>query len=438
MTRGIAIFVAAFVAVMGVLVLFPGIDVAASGLFYTPGIGFSHSAILDAIHEDLRYFVIGVAVTAGAAALLWSRRRRAAIFLLLALALGPGLVVNTVFKDHWGRARPTQVMEFGGTKRLTPAFVPANQCATNCSFPAGDPAVGFFLVAPALLVAGAGARRWAMAGAVAAGAALGVVRLAQGGHFLSDVIASGFLVGGSSWLLYRAVVVTDGLGALMRALRRPSPDLKRWTAITATTGLGGVVSYVWLDRPIAIVFRDVGPTVHAAMAVVTLFGLGGPYVIASALVAVVARLASRIEAAWRAAYVFLAVGASGLFADLVKPVAGRVRPKLLFTNHLYGFTGVGAPADHWSFPSGHSVTAAALAVALSVLYPRVAPAWITAALLIGFSRLALDQHYLSDVLSGFYIGIVFAWAITAALQARGIVLHRRPEPVDVSAAQPRG
>jgi lipid A 4'-phosphatase len=438
MTRSVAIFCAAFLAVMGTLVLFPGIDVTVSGWFFTPDVGFSQSAILEAVHEDLRYFVIAVVVTAGAAAVFWPSRRRAAIFLLLALVLGPGLVVNTMFKDHWGRARPVQTVDFGGTKQLTPAFVPANQCPTNCSFPAGDPAVGFFLVAPALLVSGIAARRWAVAGAVAVGVALGIVRIAQGGHFLSDVVASGFLVSGLSWLLYRAVVVHDGLGTLQRTLRHPSPALKRWGVLTIAIAVAFVASYLWLDRPIAIALRAVEPDVRPVMAIITLFGLGGPYIIASALAAVAARLAGRIETAWRAAYVFLAVAVSGLFADIVKPIAGRARPKLLFSEHLYGFTGVGAPADHWSFPSGHSVTAGALAVALSVLYPRLRPAWIAAALLVGFSRLALDQHYLSDVLGGLYIGAAFACAIAAAMEARGVALHRpTTRTTRASMAEPR-
>ena len=423
MNRSIAIFIVLFVAVMGGLVLFPSIDLAVSDLFYTPSVGFSHSAILGAVHDDLRYFVTALVVIFGAMLVLWPRQRRAALFLLLALALGPGLMVNTVFKDHWGRARPAQVIEFGGTKRLTPAFVPADQCVTNCSFPAGDPAVGFFLVSAALLVPGIAARRWAIAAAVAAGGALGFVRLAQGGHFLSDIVASGFLVAGLSWILYRAIVVNDGLGALMCALRRPSPALKRFAALTAATAIAAAASYAWLDRPIATFFRDIGPAFRFAMAVVTAFGLGGPYVIVTAVAAFGFRIAGRTEAAWRAAYVFLAVAGSGLFADIIKPVAGRARPKLLFADHLYGFTGIGAHADHWSFPSGHSVTASALAFALSVLYPRFAPTWIAVALLIGFSRLALEQHYLSDVISGLYIGIAFAWAIGAALRAHGVALR---------------
>ncbi|MGH6969341.1 MAG: phosphatase PAP2 family protein, partial [Stellaceae bacterium] len=121
--------------------------------------------------------------------------------------------------------------------------------------------------------------------------------------------------------------------------------------------------------------------------------------------------------------VFLAVAASGLFVDIIKPVFGRVRPSLLFSDRLYGFTGIGAHSNHWSFPSGHSATVAALAYALSLLYPRLMPAWVAAALLVAFSRIALDQHYLSDVIAGLYFGIVFAWAIAATFRARGIALH---------------
>lgn len=438
MTRGITIFLVLFAATMGLLIVVPGIDLAASRAFYAPGSGFSHSAILGAVHADLRYFVIAVAALAALALVAWPRRWRMALYLLLALALGPGLLVNTVFKDHWGRARPAQIVEFGGTQKFTPAFVPANQCVTNCSFPAGDPAVGFFLISAALLVPGTRTRRCLVAGAVAVGVALGLVRIAQGGHFLSDVVASGFLVTGLSWLLYRAIVVHDGIGALVAECRHPSAALKRFALLTVATVIAAGASYLWIDRPIAIAFHDIGPSFHAVMAFITAFGLGGPYVIVSGVAFIVFGIAGRKLEAWSAAYVCLAVAASGLFADIIKPVFGRVRPTLFFSDHLYGFTGIGAHSDHWSFPSGHSVTAAALAFAMSWLYPRLTPVWVAAALLIAFSRIALDQHYLSDVIAGLYIGFVFAWAIAAALYARDLDLRsaRRPASGQVTADSP--
>lgn len=423
MTRGVTIFLAAFAATMAILIGWPAIDLATSSAFYTPGSGFSHSPILGAIHADLRYFVLAIIVLMAAALVAWKRRRRAALYLLLMLALGPGLMVNTVFKDHWGRARPTQIVEFGGTQKFTPAFVPTDQCTTNCSFPAGDPAVGFFLVSAALLVPGLATRRWAIAGAVVAGAALGLMRIAQGGHFLSDVVASGFLVTGLSWLLYRAVVVHDGIRTLGQACCRPSAALKRFVLLTVVTAVAASGSYVWLDRPIAMEFHHNWPTFQTVMTFVTAFGLGGPYLILTAAAVLICWIGGYALAARRAAYVFLAIAASGLFVDVIKPVFGRVRPTLLFSDHLYGFTGIGAHSNHWSFPSGHSATAAALAYALSLLYPRLAPAWIVAALLVAFSRLALDQHYLSDVIAGLYFGAVFAWTIAATFRARGSALH---------------
>lgn len=176
-----------------------------------------------------------------------------------------------------------------------------------------------------------------------------------------------------------------------------------------------------IDRSPFALHDALGP-LQPAVRLVTALGLGGPYLILAGLAAVALWIVGHKVAAWRAGYVFLAVAGSGLLADIIKPVAGRARPKLWFANHIYGFTGVGPHADYWSFPSGHSVTAGALAFALSIAVPRLTGAWIAGALLIGASRIFLDAHYLSDVIAGFYIGIVSAWAIAASLRGSGISL----------------
>ena len=412
-------FIGAFVLVMGMLIVFPGIDLAASRMFYDPGTGFSHAAALEFVHEQLRWLVIAI-VVASLAIMILPGRRRAGLFLLLALALGPGLTVNAVFKDHWGRARPAQLAEFGGDKHFTPAFVPSDQCASNCSFPAGDPSVGFFLVPAALLLPGAAARRWTASAALALGAALGVMRIAQGGHFLSDVAATGFLTVAISWALYRLVVAWDGIGALAAALRHPSPALRRALWLTLATAVAAALSLAFLDQPLARAFHDIGPRWDAAWRLVTEFGVSTPYEVVAAAGAVVLGIAGRKTAAWRAAYVFLAVSIPGLASDIVKPAIGRARPRLLFgPDPVYGFTGFGPRAAFWSMPSGHAVTAAALAFALSVVYPRFTALWIAGALLIGASRVLLGAHYLSDVLVGFYLGVIGAWAVAAWLRSNG-------------------
>jgi lipid A 4'-phosphatase len=133
---------------------------------------------------------------------LWNRRRgqtwggitgRVYAYLVLSLALGPGLVVNEIFKNHWGRARPRQIAEFGGTAEFTPPWLPTDQCARNCSFTSGDASVGFWLITVAFLLPDPWRTRaiWA---SVALGGCVGYARMAKGAHFFSDVVYSGLFV----------------------------------------------------------------------------------------------------------------------------------------------------------------------------------------------------------------------------------------------------
>ena len=68
---------------------------------------------------------------------------RSALFLIATLALGPGVLTNVIFKEHWARARPIDVQQFGGTDRFTPWWDPRGDCADNCSFIAGEPSGAF-------------------------------------------------------------------------------------------------------------------------------------------------------------------------------------------------------------------------------------------------------------------------------------------------------
>jgi lipid A 4'-phosphatase len=434
----VALFLAAFLILCGVPVLFPGIDLWASALFYEPGRGFFLADWL-----PIRFvraampWLVGTIIVAGLALLARGAIRRSAdwragALLLLALAIGPGLVVNVIFKDHWGRARPAQSAAFGGTARFTPAFVPSDQCRTNCSFPAGDPSNGFVLVAVGFLIAAPRPRRAVLAGAVALGALIGVVRIAQGGHFLSDVLASGFLVFATTWLLHRWIF-SGGLEELAEGLRRPSRTLLMFLSSFVTILVAGAAAYLWIDKPLAAYFANADPGLLLFFRVVTAFGVSTGYLIGTALLglslAVAARRATGAALkhrlaldAWRAAFIFAAVAGSGLAGDILKPVFGRARPRLLLESGTFGFTWHGARAALWSFPSGHSITIVALAAALAIVERRYWPLYVVAALLVMASRIVLDQHYLSDVLAGAFLGGISVWATQAAFRRAGIPL----------------
>jgi len=120
------------------------------------------------------------------------RYRRTLLYLLLVWAVGPGLLVNMVGKEHIGRPRPRQTVEFGGTER----FLPVGETGIpgeGESFPSGHAAIGFYFVSFYLLMRSRRRRaaRAFLAAGIGAGALIGVQRITSGGHFLSDVLWSG-------------------------------------------------------------------------------------------------------------------------------------------------------------------------------------------------------------------------------------------------------
>lgn len=64
------------------------------------------------------------------------------------------------------------------------------------------------------------------------------------------------------------------------------------------------------------------------------------------------------------------------------------------------------PPDKYSFPSGHSITAFAVATSLGLFYPQLLAVLLTAAFLIAASRIILGMHFLSDVLVGCALGVL--------------------------------
>ena len=104
-----------------------------------------------------------------------------------------------------------------------------------------------------------------------------------------------------------------------------------------------------------------------------------------------------------------AIAASWTVAEGAKYLFNRTRP-FLWDTEIAPL--IKTPSSS-SFPSGHSATAAAGAIALSVLYPPFAPALVLAGLLVVLSRVYLGVHYPFDVLAGILIGTVTAAAVLA-------------------------
>lgn len=194
-----------------VFTLWPSLDLKLSAAFYREDIGFTgdRSAFVLALYRGIPILsdaiILGLFIALFAYAFQrdehGTRRCIQVGYLITALALGPGLLIDVVLKDYWGRARPHKVVEFGGTASFTPALVPTNQCQANCSFVSGHASAGFFTVSLGFLGGAALRRRWTLIGLVLGGVA-GFGRLAQGGHFLSDIVFSFYATWFAAWLAW--------------------------------------------------------------------------------------------------------------------------------------------------------------------------------------------------------------------------------------------
>jgi undecaprenyl-diphosphatase len=122
-------------------------------------------------------------------------------------------------------------------------------------------------------------------------------------------------------------------------------------------------------------------------------------------------------------FLFLSIAASGLVTDLLKVVFGRARPKLFFSHEIFGFDWWGTKADFWSFPSGHTTTAVAIAAALYFLWPRFLPLYIGFAALVSVSRAVVGAHYASDVVVATFIAIAVTAYVRRVFERSGIHLE---------------
>jgi lipid A 4'-phosphatase len=188
-----------------VLCTFTNLDVGLSAYFYDPSAPekwfLKHTVPWIWLFRFGEYAVI--LPTIGAAVMLcgslvwrsWARYRQPCLVLVLAVVLGPGVLVNGILKPFWGRVRPVRCTQFDGVGVYHPWWQPGGVGFGN-SFPSGHAAIGYVSIAAAWMVPERRSRwrRLVVAAGLAYGTLLGVTRIIQGGHFASDVLWSGLLM----------------------------------------------------------------------------------------------------------------------------------------------------------------------------------------------------------------------------------------------------
>lgn len=221
-----------------IFLVFPHLDVAIAGLFMLdsggfvfnyPGIGWDFRNLFNVMFWiSILCALLGTGLALKGWKLFGLGFARW-FFLACCLALGPGITANVLLKDNWGRARPFHIEQFGGKQSFTPPLLRSGECRRNCSFISGEASSIFMVFFALSLMLPTVSGRLMLAG-IAGGLAAGLVRMAQGGHFLSDVIFAGVFMALIAAALHCLIFDTNGakgaqrlLGKLTGRLWRTSP-----------------------------------------------------------------------------------------------------------------------------------------------------------------------------------------------------------------------
>jgi membrane-associated phospholipid phosphatase len=202
---------------------------------------------------------------------------------------------------------------------------------------------------------------------------------------------------------------------------------RNWGIAFCLTTAAVVLSYFWLDRPIAL-------SMHEHLRGFDVFAMLTYVPAASAPLAVIlfAAVALRVLCGWalsRFQTVCVLAGASLAIAEAIKVqikfAFGRTWPETWVRDNpsfirdgVYGFNPFHGGPGFAAFPSGHMSAICAVLSVLWICYPRFRVLYALAMTTVGIGLVGADFHFLSDVIAGAFLGIWTGW-LTVALWELG-------------------
>ena len=203
--------------------------------------------------------------------------------------------------------------------------------------------------------------------------------------------------------------------------------IQQWLLSLVVTAFAVVISYLWIDRPIAL-FVHVHIPGHEASAQLTRIPEPFlPVAVVTFLALGLRTLSGRpLSKNYTTAFI---CSTSLIMAEATKNqlkfIFGRLWPETWVLNNpsfirdgAYGFDLFHGGAGYASFPSGHtSVTCAVISV-LWILHPKLRALYLLLVLAITVGLIAANYHFLSDIIAGAFVGASTGWMATALWKAR--------------------
>jgi membrane-associated phospholipid phosphatase len=214
--------------------------------------------------------------------------------------------------------------------------------------------------------------------------------------------------------------------------------MRNWALGFAGTAISVVVSYFWLDRPIALF-------AHAQLQGIDLFGkltlipkalapIALVALAAMALRGLTGRPLSKLLTVFMLSALSLAVAV--IVKDELKFAFGRTWPETWVRNNpsfihdgVYGFFPFHGNPGYYSFPSGHATMICTVMTVWWICYPRWRPLYALAMAAVAIGLVGANFHFLSDVIAGGFLGISAGW-LGVTLWEAGV--HRVRADADTS------
>jgi membrane-associated phospholipid phosphatase len=198
--------------------------------------------------------------------------------------------------------------------------------------------------------------------------------------------------------------------------------MQTWIVGLVVTSVAVLMSFVWLDRPVAFLVDSLVGRPHFLKSLGETPALFAPAAVLALLALAVRRLAGRPVD--RPDIVLVLVCVSGGIGQALKTplklLFGRTWPATLVRHDIYGFYPFHTGPAFAAFPSGHMAAVAAVLSILWVWYPTFRPAYLAMAMACAAGLVAANYHFVGDVIAGAFLGVT-----TAMLADHGWDLWRR-------------
>jgi membrane-associated phospholipid phosphatase len=220
--------------------------------------------------------------------------------------------------------------------------------------------------------------------------------------------------------------------------------VQKWALAFALTAVAVVVSYLWLDRPIALIAHDQLRRYHIFEELTRIPELITPLAmvifIALGFRALSDRPLSRLDTVVVLAGASLAVAT--VVKDQLKHVFGRTWPETWVRNNpsfirdgAYGFNPFQGGPGYASFPSGHTTAVCAVMTVLWICYPKFRLLYALCVAAVAIGLVGANYHFLSDVIAGAFLGVSIGW-LTVSIWEHGPRRLHAPQPVPDDPPQP--